>query len=136
MRSLERFSQEELDRALEYCRRVWWLRFDAPCTGLWVPKDARAGNYERVAVCAALIGMGKSLPDGWANAGGPNEHDWFSLGKTGVCLMACHETFLERLMRAVWRSGYDGTLRRAGTDEDIGFRDLTWRERVLEGGDA
>lgn len=127
MASVFRFAQEELDKEFEYKSHVWWLRFESePCNGLWVAKD----GTEKVSVMAVLIGMQGSLPDGWNVSAGPGACDWYSLGSPGVPFLAAHEGFVTDLMRAVWRSGYDGHLRKAGTDEDIAFRDLTWRERI------
>lgn len=129
MASLQRFAQEELDREFEYRSHVWWLHFESDlCHGLWVARE----GYEKVSVAAVLIGMRGSLPDGWVNRGGPGAYDWYSLGEPGVPFLAAHEGFLTDLMRAVWRSGYDGHVRRAGTDEEIAFRDLTWRERIQQ----
>lgn len=129
MASAFRFAQEELDREFEYRSHVWWLRFeDKPCNGLWVPRE----GLEKVSVMAVLIGMQGSLPDGWTIRCGPGRCDWYSLGEPGVPFLAAHEGFLTDLMRAVWRSGYDGHVRQAGQGEWIGFRDLAWRDRISQ----
>lgn len=127
-RALMQVSQESLDAAFEYGQAVWVLEFDPkrPCRWLWVN-----GGTERASVCAVLVGMGKDLPDGWRirAAPPPSPLECFDLG-CGVERLAAHGGFVPDLMRSVWRSGWQGRLRKAGSREGYDFRDLGWLDEI------
>lgn len=100
---------------------IWWLHFPDFCERL-----RTFDSLESASVTAVLLGLGNQLPDGWS-ASADNEKGGreFDLG-IGLEWVAANAAFVRHWVRAATRALGDvpaGTMRRAGTVEEIPFSD-------------